>query len=95
VRRAGSIRRIFNGEARVDRKKKTREKTNFQKSQNEKEIHGTSILVLGKSLLFWHFDGSIQQGEAWSCCLPGASQMRFTLSKSDFGEGGALQRVNK
>jgi len=64
---------------RSTEKKKTREKTNFQKSQSEKEIRCTST----------------QQGNAWCWCLPGASQMRFTLSKSDFGEDGALQWVNK
>jgi len=94
VRRAGSIRQIFNGEAKVDRKKKKRAKLKqiFKNHKlDEIEIRCTSILVLGKSLLFWHPDGSIQHGYAWSCCLPGASQIRFAMSKSDYGEGGALQ----
>jgi len=46
-----------------------------QKSQNEKEIRCTST----------------QQGNAWYWCLPCASQMRIAISKSNFGEGGALQ----
>jgi len=45
-------------------RKKKRAKNKFQKSQREEGIHGTSILVFGKSLLFWHPDCSIQQGEA-------------------------------
>jgi len=60
-------------------RKKNARKNKFSKITTEREILSTST----------------QQGSAWYWCLPGASQMRFTLSKSDYGEGGVLQRVNK
>jgi len=58
----------------TEKKKKRAKKQIFKNHKlDEIEIRCTSILVLGKLLLFWHSDGSVQQGEAWSCCLPGTS----------------------